>query len=222
MSTTTMTFRGALEHAIGWRCFLEQHTSRSAAYQARYDAFALTGRDLEPLLGRRVPVDVLAIVEEWCPDVLATLPLFARIADSTDRLRLHILIRTPQLREIAERYPAWDGRSHVPTYVFAEGQRELGVLIDRAEAVTNILDGWIDNLVAGHRTATRQTWRSDLPADEVADALQTFQERRIAIIGVEKAAVLEAVREIIAAPAPDRRQRLVDDLRVARAAQWCS
>jgi len=52
-----------------------------------------------------VSFDAFAIVEDWCPDVAANLPIIARIAEDTGALRLHVLIRDDTHRDIADAYP---------------------------------------------------------------------------------------------------------------------
>ncbi|WP_123040456.1 thioredoxin family protein [Cohnella candidum] len=68
---------------------------------ANYEAYALEERQLSFLNGREEPVDVLVLAHDWCGDVVANLPLFGKIADRTDKLRLHIQNRDPDNQDIA-------------------------------------------------------------------------------------------------------------------------
>ena len=106
-----------------------------ATFGAEYQAVSFTDEERRALAGIPQPVRVLAVVEEKCPDVIANLPIVAQIVEAIPGSQLRILHR-PDHRDVADAYPATDGRNHIPTYVvFTENGRELGVFIERPDEI---------------------------------------------------------------------------------------
>ena len=130
---------------------LADAVARAHTY-AQYDAGMPTNRDLmrenhsaaefeaaerQAITALKGPVTVLAIVEDWCPDVIANLPIFARIEEVNPSIILRVLFR-PEHEALANAYPGAGDRSHIPTYVvFSRIGEELGVLIERPAAITD-------------------------------------------------------------------------------------
>ena len=62
-------------------------------------------------------VRILAIAEDWCPDCVFNVPILARFVEASSLASLRI-VRRPECRELADRYPGRGGSSRVPTFVF--------------------------------------------------------------------------------------------------------
>jgi len=125
----------ARAEALEYAAYVGSIDMHRAEIDANYRAVAFTASERAWLERLDARIEVLAIVESWCPDVIATLPVFARISELAPAISLRILPR-PAFREIADAYPDADGRSHIPTYILLDEQeQELGVFIERPDVV---------------------------------------------------------------------------------------
>jgi thioredoxin family protein len=62
-------------------------------------------------------VRVLAISEDWCPDCVFNIPILARLVEASNHASLRI-VRRPDCKDFAQRYPGRGGASRVPTFIF--------------------------------------------------------------------------------------------------------
>lgn len=159
----------ALADAITFDAFVTRTANFTDEFRANYAATSLDEKDRN-LLSQltTTPIAILAIVEDWCPDVAANLPIISRIADETGVLRLHVLIRDDAHRDIADAYP-YEGRSHIPTYVFfAPDGTELGVIVERPAPIRVIVARFLKEFFADHSELDQATFPAGL-----TDALRT-------------------------------------------------
>jgi hypothetical protein len=127
-----------------WAQFLESMKVNRPAIEANYAGYQLSPADRAFLAGLPGVTDVLVLAHDWCGDVVANLPLFAKIEAETGKLRLHIVPKDPDNVDIGRLYPHADGDVHIPLYVFFDAQgREKGHLIERTPALSAQLGSWI-------------------------------------------------------------------------------
>lgn len=146
---------------------------------------------------------LLALVDAGCPDVVANLPIMARIAELNPRIRLRIVHRPDHwdiAYAIADAYPrpAGDYRgadprgSFVPTYVlFDEVDNDLAVLIERPDEVSKFS---VPRRAAAHREFVERypgVAISDIPRDYMQGFLRETIEWRWGLIDLERAGVVE-------------------------------
>jgi hypothetical protein len=85
------------------------------------------------------PVNVLALAEDWCGDVVANLPVLGKLAaESNGKLNVRILLRDqePGSKVMDEHLNKGQYKS-IPTVVFLDGEfNEVGVWIERPASVT--------------------------------------------------------------------------------------
>jgi hypothetical protein len=138
----------ALDGSVTFRAFADDASTHSAELIEGYAGVVFDDADLALINEFPPGVEVFAIVEDWCPDVVASLPVVARLAEAAHHT-LHVVVRTAATRDIADAYPR-DGRSHIPTYVFTgpDGQ-QLGVLYERAAAVEPLVRGFVESFCEG-------------------------------------------------------------------------
>jgi thiol-disulfide isomerase/thioredoxin len=117
--------------ALGW---LQRSDLEKAEYQfqSHYDTLSLE-EPLLPLL-RVVGEGAVCVVVlgTWCKDSREEVPRFLRIADhmgmGVDRIRLYGVDRTKTSEDgVTDRY----GITHVPTFIFFRGEREIGRIVER-------------------------------------------------------------------------------------------
>jgi thiol-disulfide isomerase/thioredoxin len=193
MSASLQRRRQAIAASITFAHFVETSSRFTSDFQANYAAVQFDDHDRAALNRIPDPIDVLAIVEDWCPDVVANLPILARIADDTGKIRLHVVIRDDTSRDLADAYP-WEGRSHIPTYVFSDHSgRELGVIVERTPPIRARVQSFLDAFFAAHAeidpTAFPSGLTEQLKAELVEDSLQLRRDLR----DLERSSLVEAI-----------------------------
>lgn len=133
---------------------------------------------------------LLAIVEDWCPDVIANLPMLARVEELNPNISLRVLDR-PDHQALANAYPGPSGRSHIPTYVLFDSQGgERGVLVERPEAITREIRVYGEAAKAEIAERFPGVAREDLPADFVEVRTREAHEMRRKLRDAERADVV--------------------------------
>ncbi|HEX5130943.1 MAG TPA: thioredoxin family protein [Candidatus Krumholzibacteria bacterium] len=133
-------------HGMSWAQFLETATANRGRLQSFYDAFDFDEETLTFFNGR-TPLQVLAIAEDWCPDVAQNVAVIARIADEVPGMELSIVRREGNAGLMAEY--ATGGKERIPVIAFYDMTfRELARWAGRCRAA----DAWIfDEVLAGTR-----------------------------------------------------------------------
>jgi hypothetical protein len=131
-----------------------------------YNDLKFTEHELAQLNSIAKPVQLYAIVEDWCPDVVVSLPIVARASEANPLISLRVLFR-PEHRTIADAYPGPDtGRSHVPTYIATDANGvDLDVLIERPDTIHPIVDQFKKERDAEIEAEFPGVARSELPSD---------------------------------------------------------
>jgi Thioredoxin len=130
---------------LSWKQFLES-SKNAKRMQDYYDAFEFDEETLSFFNGR-TPLQVLAIAEDWCPDVVQSLSVAARICDEVPGMELSV-VRRADAPELMGEYAA-DGKERIPVVAFFDMTfRELGRWSGRCRAA----DRWIfDEVLNGTR-----------------------------------------------------------------------
>ncbi|RKP57304.1 thioredoxin family protein [Cohnella endophytica] len=189
----------ALREGVSFRQFVELAEVNQESLSANYDAYEVTADGLAFLERLSQPVDVLVLVHDWCGDVVANLPLFGKIASTTDKLKLTVLNRDPDNRDIADAYLHPDGKSHIPTYIFFDASgEELGVFIERPEEITVRFGGWIDEFWSDHpELEGRGKPIGELEETSKKGLLAHLKTRRSEVRALEQEAILKKISEIV-------------------------
>jgi len=87
------------------------------------------------------PVNVMALAEDWCGDVVANLPVLGKLAAASDgklNVRIHLRDQEPG-SQIMDQYLNQGQFKSIPTFVFLDDNfNELGVWIERPASVTKL------------------------------------------------------------------------------------
>lgn len=122
---------------LSWKQFLESSTQNTDRMRDYYDAFEFD-EDVLSFFNGRTPLQVLAIAEDWCPDVVQNLAVAARISDEVPGMELSIVRRT-DAPELMSEYVA-GGKERIPVVAFFDMTfRELGRWSGRCRSA----DHWI-------------------------------------------------------------------------------
>jgi len=104
---------------------------------------------------QRLPqtINVMALAEDWCGDVVANLPVLGRLEqESAGKLKVRIHLRDQQPGEqIMDQYLNKGQYKSIPTFIFLDSNfKELGVWVERPESVTRLREEKRQALYAQH------------------------------------------------------------------------
>lgn len=84
------------------------------------------------------PLNVVALAEDWCGDVIANLPVLGVLARETGKLNVKVFYRD-QNPDLMERWLNQGKYQSIPVFAFFDDDmRELGHWIERPESVTRL------------------------------------------------------------------------------------
>lgn len=127
---------------MSFQAFLDIMKVNRKEIQENYEAQHLTAEDMEAVKRPDEPIRILALVHDWCGDVVANLPILARFEEA-GLLKLFILEKNPHNRDIGDLYPHYSGEVHIPIYIAFDSEgNELGHFIERTRAMDRKLGGW--------------------------------------------------------------------------------
>ncbi len=130
--------RERFEQGITYQQFKDGMTRNRERFEANERNLELSEADLAPFRKLPKPVNVLALAEDWCGDVIANLPILGRIAQEVDTLNLRVFLRDQNL-DIMDQYLLRGQYRSIPTFVFFdEDFTELGRWIERPASVTEL------------------------------------------------------------------------------------
>jgi len=122
---------------MSWQQFIDAAENNKERLQSFYDAFDFD-EEILTFFNGRTPLQVLAIAEDWCPDVAQNLAVIARISDEVPGMELSIVRREGNPELMAEY--ATDGKERIPVIAFYDMTfRELARWAGRCRAA----DAWI-------------------------------------------------------------------------------
>jgi hypothetical protein len=133
MAVTREEFQGAMTYEQ-WKAGWTRNQDRFAAQEKAYQP---DPADVEALKKLPKPVNVLAIVEDWCGDVVANVPIIERLAKESGKLNIRYAQRdsTPFI----DRYLNKGQHKSIPVFVFLdENFNELGTFYERPDSVTQL------------------------------------------------------------------------------------
>lgn len=147
---------------MSWQQYLEHIRRNREKFEYNYSETVLTDDDAEAfrLLAARAdgPAKVLALGEDWCPDVFRGMPVIARIAEAAG-MELRIFPRDDNL-DIMREFLNQGEHQSIPTFVFyTSDHRYIAHWIERP-AKANAELGEIPKLFEGlDREKDRDTMR---------------------------------------------------------------
>lgn len=133
----------AFSEAMSFKAFLDIMKENREQIAGNYEAQRLTADDMAKIRRPEKPIRILALVHDWCGDVVANLPILARFEEA-GLIELSILEKNPNNRDIGDLYPHYSGEVHIPIYIaYDAAGNELGHFIERTRAMDRKLGGWV-------------------------------------------------------------------------------
>jgi len=145
--------REQFEAGMTYDAYKAQMTRNREQVEQNEKDLELKAEDVQALRSLPKPVNVLALAEDWCGDVVANLPVLGKLAEASGgKLNVRILLRDqePGSKVMDEHLNKGEFKS-IPTLVFLDGDfNELGVWIERPESVTRLREEKRQALYAAH------------------------------------------------------------------------
>jgi hypothetical protein len=122
---------------LSWAQFVASARQNAERMRGFYDAFDFD-EDTLSFFNGRTPLQVLAIAEDWCPDVAQNLAVAARVSDEVPGMELSIVRRQDHPELMAEY--ATGGKQRIPVIAFFDMTfRELARWAGRCKRA----DAWV-------------------------------------------------------------------------------
>ena len=178
----------------------EEYRNQMNRNRERFDeteaAVKLKSDDVKAFASLPQSLNVLVIAEDWCGDVIAGLPVLGKLADQADgKLNVRTFLRDQNL-DLMDQYLKEGKFRSIPVFaVFDQGFNEIGVMKERPEAVTKMMQ---EGTAKIHQE-NPQYGPVGTPADQMSE------EVRVAYMA-ERNALRDRLR-------PQINQAIVDELR---------
>ena len=187
--------RERFETGLTYDQFKAQMTQNRERFEANERNVPLTPDDLAAFRRLPRPLNVLAIGEDWCGDVIANLPILGRIAaESGGKLNLRVFLRD-QNPDIMDQYLLRGEFKAIPVFVFFDDDfNELGRFIERPDSVTQLRAQKRSEMFAQHP----EFGSPDAPIDQLPDDVRVRLAELTAEMRAQTAdfANREVVREL--------------------------
>lgn len=144
MSVTKERF----EQGLTYEAYKEQMTRNRERLEANEQTVEFDAHDLAFFKNLPQPLNVLALAEDWCGDVIANLPVLGRLAADSGKLNVRVFLRDQNL-DLMDQYLYKGEHRSIPTFVFFDQEfRELGHWIERPARVSEMQAEMRRNLFA--------------------------------------------------------------------------
>ncbi len=125
------------DQGLTYEQYIDQITQNKERFIENYENATFTPDALAHFSNLPEPLNVLVIGEDWCGDVVAGLPVLAKLAGQTDdKLTVRVFLRD-QNEDLMNQYLKEGQFKSIPVVVFFDQQmHELGHFIERPAAQT--------------------------------------------------------------------------------------
>jgi len=146
------------------------------------------------------PINVVALAEDWCGDVIANLPVLGRLAKEVGTLNVRVFYRD-QNEDLINKWLNQGKYKSIPVFAFFdESFRELGHWIERPASVTETRAKKRREIFAAHPEFGSPDAPPDALPEEVRTRLQAeLQKMRDETTAFANAEVQRELRELVAA-----------------------
>jgi hypothetical protein len=133
--------REQFDAGLTYDAYKAQMTRNREQFEQNEKDLQLSASDRQAFSNLPQRLNVLALAEDWCGDVIANLPVIGRIAEASGgKLNLRILLRDQQPGEqVMDEHLNKGQYKSIPTVIFLdEDFNELGTWVERPESVTKL------------------------------------------------------------------------------------
>jgi hypothetical protein len=132
--------RAQFESGLTYQAYKDQMTRNREQLEQNERELDLKSADLQTFKALPKAVNVMALAEDWCGDVIANLPILGRLANDSGTLNVRIHLRDQEPGSvIMDQYLNRGEFKSIPTFIFLdENFNELAVWIERPASVTQL------------------------------------------------------------------------------------
>jgi len=131
--------REQFDAGMTYDAYKAQMTRNKEQFEQNEKDLELSTADIAAFKGLPQTVNVLALAEDWCGDVVANLPVLGRLEkEAAGKLNVRVLLRDQQPGEqVMDEHLNKGQFKSIPTLIFLDGDyKEVGVWIERPDSVT--------------------------------------------------------------------------------------
>jgi hypothetical protein len=189
--------REQFDAGMTYDAYKAQMTRNREQFEQNETELQLSSDDAQAFRSLPQSVNVLALAEDWCGDVIANLPILGRIAAASDgKLNLRILLRDQQPGEqVMDEHLNKGQYKSIPTVIVLDQDfHELGIWVERPESVTKLREEKRLALYQAH-----PDWGDpDAPIAELPEDVRTRVQQATSAMRNETKpfAMAEVVREL--------------------------
>jgi hypothetical protein len=133
--------REQFDAGLTYDAYKAQMTRNREQFEQNEKDLQLSSTDEQAFRSLPQRLNVLALAEDWCGDVIANLPIVGRLAEASQgKLNLRVLLRDQQPGEqvMNEHLNKGEFKS-IPTVIFLDDDfKEVGIWVERPDSVTKL------------------------------------------------------------------------------------
>jgi len=133
--------REQFDAGMTYDAYKAQMTRNQEQFEQNEKDLQLSTEEVAAFKGLRQPLNVLALAEDWCGDVVANLPILGRLEkEAGGKLNVRVLLRDQQPGEkVMDEHLNKGQYKSIPTLIFLDGNyKEVGTWIERPDSVTKV------------------------------------------------------------------------------------
>ena len=192
--------REQFESGMSYAEYKAQMTRNREQLDQNEKDLQLTPEDVKAFRELPQSLNVLALAEDWCGDVIANLPILGRIEqESAGKLNVRVHLRDQQPGEVIMNEHLNKGEyKSIPTLVFLDREfKERGIWIERPDSVTQAREQGRLKLYADHpEWGDPSKPIAELPEDIRAQVQQATAAMRAEMKAWSNAEVVRELREV--------------------------
>jgi len=188
------------ESGLSYQAYKEAMTRNRERVEANEARVVLDPETVRALRSLPEPLNVVALAEDWCGDVIANLPVLGRLSEEVGTLNVRIFYRDQNL-DLMERWLNQGKFQSIPVFAFFDERfRELGHWIERPASVTELRARKRREVFA----ANPEFGNPDSPVDQLPEDVRTrlqaeLQKMRDETTAFANAEVQRELRELVTA-----------------------
>ena len=193
--------RQQFESGMTYSAYKEQMTRNREQLEQNEKDLQLSPADAQAFSNLPQGLNVLALAEDWCGDVIANLPIVGRLAEASGgKLNLRVLLRDQQPGEqVMDEHLNKGQYKSIPTVIFLDSDfKEVGVWVERPESVTKLREEKRLALYAAHpEWGDPSTPIAELPEDVRTQVQQGTAGMRNETKPFANSEVVRELRELV-------------------------
>ena len=139
--------------------YLDQMTTNKDKFLEQLAAVRVRPEDRAVFAGRRHPLKVLVLTEDWCGDALSNFPVLAKMVEGVPGVEMRVFLRD-QNPDLMDQYLNRGLYRSIPVFVFFDGDmREVARFIERPPVVTEYMEQKQLELRRAMRAEKAEEWR---------------------------------------------------------------